>query len=181
MSSGLWPSITRFITGMRGSSSRRARSLGTVCPVMCVMSGDFVQRGSPAVYSKFARAEAAVRCGADLVLELPLPWSLSSAEGFARGAVGLLGSLGVVTHLSFGSECGELDPLQRVAEALLDPLLGEDLRAELRSRHSRLRRRASRRSRGAWARSQSCCRRRTTSLPWSISRRSMTSAWSCTR
>jgi len=107
--------------------------LGAACPVVCVMSGDFVQRGSPAVYSKFARAEAAVRCGADLVLELPLPWSLSSAEGFARGAVGLLGSLGVVTHLSFGSECGELDPLQRVAEALLDPLLGEDLRAELRS------------------------------------------------
>ena len=107
--------------------------LGAVCPVVCIMSGDFVQRGSPAVYSKFARAEAAVRCGADLVLELPLPWSLSSAEGFARGAVGLLGSLGVVTHLSFGSECGELDPLQRVAEALLDPLLGEDLRAELQS------------------------------------------------
>ena len=90
----------------------RAR-LGADCPVVCVMSGDFVQRGSPAVYSKFARAEAAVRCGADLVLELPLLWSLSSAEGFARGAVGLLGSLGVVTHLSFGSECGELDPLQR--------------------------------------------------------------------
>ena len=108
----------------------RAR-LGADCPVVCVMSGDFVQRGSPAVYSKFARAEAAARCGADLVLELPLPWALSSAEGFARGAVGLLGGLGVVTHLSFGSECGELEPLQRVAEALLDPLLGEDLRAEL--------------------------------------------------
>lgn len=107
--------------------------LGAACPVVCVMSGDFVQRGSPAVYSKFARAEAAVRSGADLVLELPLPWSLSSAEGFARGAVGLLGSLGVVTHLSFGSECGELEPLQRVAQVLLDPLLGEDLRAELRS------------------------------------------------
>ena len=110
----------------------RAR-LGADCPVVCVMSGDFVQRGSPAVYSKFARAEAAVRCGADLVLELPLPWALSSAEGFARGAVGLLGSLGVVTHLSFGSECGELGPLQQVAEVLLDPLLGEDLRAELQS------------------------------------------------
>ena len=68
--------------------------LGAVCPVVCVMSGDFVQRGSPAVYAKFARAEAAARCGADLVLELPLPWALSSAEGFARGAVGLLGSLG---------------------------------------------------------------------------------------
>ena len=107
--------------------------LDAACPVVCVMSGDFVQRGSPAVYSKFARAEAAVRSGADLVLELPLPWSLSSAEGFARGAVGLLGSLGIVTHLSFGSECGEIDPLQRVAQVLLDPLLGEDLRAELRS------------------------------------------------
>ena len=110
----------------------RAR-LGADCPVVCVMSGDFVQRGSPAVYAKFARAETAARCGADLVLELPLPWALSSAEGFARGAVGLLGSLGVVTHLSFGSECGELEPLQRVAEALLDPLLGEDLRAELQA------------------------------------------------
>ena len=92
--------------------------LGAVCPVVCVMSGDFVQRGSPAVYSKFARAEAAVRCGADLVLELPLPWSLSSAEGFARGAVGLLGSLGVVTHLSFGSECGDTETLKAVAAAL---------------------------------------------------------------
>ena len=110
----------------------RAR-LGADCPVVCVMSGDFAQRGSPAVYAKFARAEAAARCGADLVLELPLPWALSSAEGFARGAVGLLGSLGVVTHLSFGSECGELEPLQRVTEALLDPLLGEDLRAELQA------------------------------------------------
>ena len=48
----------------------RAR-LGADCPVVCVMSGDFVQRGSPAVYAKFARAEAAARCGADLVLELP--------------------------------------------------------------------------------------------------------------
>ena len=95
----------------------RAR-LGADCPVVCVMSGDFVQRGSPAVYSKFARAEAAARCGADLVLELPLPWALSSAEGFARGAVGLLGSLGVVTHLSFGSECGDTETLKAVAAAL---------------------------------------------------------------
>ena len=133
MLSALLQSITRFTTVMHGSSSKRARAWGRMCPVVCVMSGDFVQRGSPAVYSKFARAEAAARCGADLVLELPLPWALSSAEGFARGAVGLLGGLGVVTHLSFGSECGELEPLQRVAEALLDPLLGEDLRAELQA------------------------------------------------
>ena len=54
--------------------------------VVCVMSGDFVQRGEAAIYSKYARAEAACRGGADVVFELPLPWSLASAEGFARGA-----------------------------------------------------------------------------------------------
>ena len=69
------------------------RLMGEDCPVVCVMSGDFIQRGEAAVYSKFARAEAAVMSGVDLVLELPLPWVLSSAEGFARGAVGLLGEL----------------------------------------------------------------------------------------
>ena len=114
------------------------------------------------------------------MLELPLPWALSSAEGFARGAVGLLGGLGVVTHLSFGSECGELEPLQRVAEALLDPLLGEDLRAELQS-GIRLRRRGSGQPRGAWVRWRSCCRRRTIFLPWSISRQSLTSGSICIR
>ena len=67
---------------------RRSRELCGDAGVICVMSGDFVQRGEPAIYSKFARAEAACFCGADVVFELPLPWALSSAEGFARGAVG---------------------------------------------------------------------------------------------
>ena len=88
-------------------------------PVVAVMSGDFVQRGEAAMYSKFARAEAACRSGVDLVVELPLPWALSSAEGFAQGAVGLLGSLGV-THLSFGSELGSAAPLEQLADILLD-------------------------------------------------------------
>ncbi len=105
--------------------------LGEDCPVVCVMSGDFIQRGEAAVYSKFARAEAACKSGVDLVLELPVPWALSSAEGFARGAVGLLGSLGVVTHLSFGSECGENGPLERLAEVLLDPRTDEIIKNEL--------------------------------------------------
>ncbi|MFR0795250.1 MAG: nucleotidyltransferase family protein [Oscillospiraceae bacterium] len=102
-------------------------------------------------------------------------------EGFARGAVGLLGSLGVVTHLSFGSECGELEPLQRVAEALLDPLLGEDLRAELQAGIPFAAARQQAVARRVWARWQSCCRRRTTSSPWSISRRSLTSGSTCIR
>ncbi len=85
--------------------------------VVCVMSGDFVQRGEAACFSKFARAEAACRCGADLVIELPLPWCLSSAEGFARGAVFLLDALGCDT-ISFGSEAGDLPSLKLLAELL---------------------------------------------------------------
>ncbi|MBR5343117.1 MAG: nucleotidyltransferase family protein [Oscillospiraceae bacterium] len=99
--------------------------------VVCALSGDFVQRGEAAVFSKYARAEAAVRCGADLVVELPLPWCLSSAEGFARGAVSLLGELGC-THLSFGSEAGDTEKLKRLAELLLRPELNERVARELK-------------------------------------------------
>lgn len=96
--------------------------------VVCVMSGDFVQRGEAAVYSKHARAEAACRCGADLVFELPISWCLSSAEGFARGSVGLLSALGV-DYLSFGSEAGELEPLNTVARLLTDSALTGEIKA----------------------------------------------------
>lgn len=99
---------------------RTRELLGEDTAVVCVLSGDFVQRGEAAVFDKFSRAEAALCCGADLAAELPLPWCLSSAEGFARGAVGLLASLGV-SHLSFGSETGELAPLERLAELFADP------------------------------------------------------------
>ena len=99
---------------------RSREQVGEV-PVVCVMSGDFVQRGAPAAFDKHARARAAARCGADLVIELPLPWCLASAERFARGAVGLLDSLGFVTRLSFGSEAGDLAPLTALALALDEP------------------------------------------------------------
>lgn len=96
---------------------RSRELLGGDAPIVCVMSGDFVQRGTPAVFDKHARGETAARCGADLVFELPLPWCVSSAERFALGAVGLLDRLGVVTHLSFGSESGDLAPLTALALA----------------------------------------------------------------
>lgn len=83
------------------------------------MSGNFVQRGDLAVMEKYARAEAAVRCGADLVLETPLAACLSSAEGFARGAAALLDALGSVTHLSFGAEQADLALLQQAADLSL--------------------------------------------------------------
>ena len=95
------------------------RILGEDTTAVCVMSGDFVQRGEAAVFDKFARAEAACRCGADLVAELPLPWCLSSAEGFARGAVSILADLGCDT-LSFGSESDDLSALEALADFALD-------------------------------------------------------------
>ncbi len=119
-----------FHSGHEYHIRQSRQALGEDCPVVCVMSGDFVQRGEPAIYSKFARAEAACRCGADLVVELPLPWSLSSAEGFAKGAVHLLSRLGV-THLSFGSEAGELEPLETIAQTLIDPAVNSEIKSVL--------------------------------------------------
>ncbi len=84
------------------------------------MSGNFVQRGAPALLDKHSRAEMALRCGADLVLELPTLYASSSAEYFASGAVALLDKLGVVTHLCFGSECGDVTLLTQIANILAD-------------------------------------------------------------
>ena len=101
------------------------------CAIIIALGGCFTQRGEPAVFTKYARAEAALRCGADLVLELPLPWAVSSAEGFARGGVGVLNALGCVDALVFGSECADIGRLHRLAEALSvpdwEPLLREKL------------------------------------------------------
>ena len=75
-----------------------------------------------------SRAKCALACGADLVLELPLPWCMSSAEGFARGGVALAHGLGCVDLLSFGSELGETSPLLQAAEAAVSPLIQEKIR-----------------------------------------------------
>lgn len=108
------------------------RILGEDTAILCCMSGDFVQRGDFALLRRQARAKAAVQSGADLVLELPLPWAVSSAEGFARGAVETLLSTNVLTHLAFGSECGDGAALQRVAAALQSEEFPALLRQELK-------------------------------------------------
>ncbi|MBO5473474.1 MAG: nucleotidyltransferase [Lachnospiraceae bacterium] len=84
-----------------------------------VMSGDFVQRGAPALMNKYLRTEIALRNGADIVLELPVCYSLSSAEYYASGAVALLDKLGVTDTLCFGSECGDIKLLSEFASQLL--------------------------------------------------------------
>ena len=107
------------------------RQLGADAAIIGVMSGSFVQRGEFAVVQKYARAEAAVKSGMDLVLELPLPWAVASAERFADGGVQALMNTGVVTHLAFGSECGETAVLQRLAAVLCSDRLEARLRSEL--------------------------------------------------
>lgn len=94
----------------------QARAMISGCAVLSVMSGNYVQRGEPAIWEKYQRAELAIRSGGpDLIVELALPAALSSAEYFAKGGVQQLLATGIVTHLSFGSECGDTTLLQRAA------------------------------------------------------------------
>lgn len=99
--------------------------------VVCAMSGNFTQRGDFAIVRKHVRAVAAIYGGADLVLELPLPWAISSAEGFARGGTEVLVGTGVADTLAFGSECADTGTLTRVADALASDGFAAALKSEL--------------------------------------------------
>lgn len=107
-----------FHTGHAQQISMIRQNLGSECAVVCVMSGNWTQRCAPAIVPKHLRARLALLGGADLVLELPLPYAISSAQWFARGGVSVLAGTGVVTHLCFGSECGELTALEQTAHCL---------------------------------------------------------------
>ncbi|MGN0400613.1 MAG: nucleotidyltransferase [Blautia sp.] len=96
----------------------KARSLTGCDYIVIVMSGDYVQRGAPAVFDKYARTRMALSCGADLVLELPAACACASAEFFASGAVALLNGLRCVDYLCFGSESGDLQSLMKPARLL---------------------------------------------------------------
>ncbi|MCM1225905.1 MAG: nucleotidyltransferase family protein [Clostridium sp.] len=96
---------------------KRTRENGAT-HIIAVMSGNFVQRGETAVMSKHFRASLALGGGADLVVEIPVVYSLASAEFYAGGAVGILDSLGCCDELSFGSECGDIDMLKKAADAV---------------------------------------------------------------
>lgn len=88
--------------------------------VVVVMSGNYVQRGAPALIDKYSRTKMALACGADLVFELPVCYATASAEYFALGAVSLLDKLGIIDDLCFGSECGDIKILTSLANILLD-------------------------------------------------------------
>ncbi len=97
--------------------------------IVCLMSGNFVQRGAPAITDKAYRAAAAADCGADLVLELPVTYALSSAEGFAAGGVAILSQM--CDSLCFGTENGNTASLTDTARALLSPEFSQQLRGQL--------------------------------------------------
>ena len=88
--------------------------------VIVVMSGDFVQRGAPAVMPKHLRTESALLSGASLIIELPVCFATGSAEYFAQGSISLLNQLGCIDSICFGSECGDLHLLKEIAQILAD-------------------------------------------------------------
>lgn len=113
-------------------TATRAESGGNATHVVAVISGCFTQRGEPALLSKFRRAEMALSCGADLVLEMPLPWAMAPAEHFAVGGIAVLNALGCVELLSLGSECGNIDVLKQLANVSHNPLFQSELKKALK-------------------------------------------------
>ena len=117
---------------------RQAKELTGCDFCIVVMSGNYTQRGIPAMIDKHSRANMALLNGADMVIELPVRFATSSAEGFASSAVSILNATGVVTHLCFGSECGNVEKLSKIAKVLLEEPdeYKEVLKRELKNGHS---------------------------------------------
>lgn len=128
---GIVAEYNPFHLGHAFHLARTREALGPDSAAVCVMSGHWVQRGDCAAADKWTRAALALAGGADLVIELPTPWAMASAESFAQGGVGLLAATGVVDVLSFGSEDGDLSPLQAAAAALDQPDYPQKLRDAL--------------------------------------------------
>ena len=114
-----------FHRGHEYQISKIREMLGTDTEIVAIMSGNTVQRGDVAVLDKYTRAECAVRCGVNLVLELPFPFCSASAELFAASGVRIADSLGVIDYLAFGSESGDIDELCEVADLLRSDLFKE--------------------------------------------------------
>lgn len=120
-----------FHNGHKRQIQRIRESFGADCAVVCLMSGNFVQRGAPAIVDKSIRTKAALVGGADLVLELPVTVSLASAEGFAAGGIRILSQF--CDTLCFGTETMNEEALYQTAQALLSPLFSDLLKSEIAS------------------------------------------------
>ena len=99
--------------------------------IVAVMSGNFVQRGEPAIFDYSVRTAAALNCGVDLVIQLPAVYAVSGAQSFARAGVAILDSLGIVDEIAFGSECGDIQKISIAAKAVYSEKLKEYITPEL--------------------------------------------------
>ncbi len=126
---GIVAEYNPFHTGHAYQIRESRRLVGTDSAVAAVMSGNWVQQADCAIADKWLRTRLALMGGVDLVLELPTVWATASAEGFARGAIALLESAGVVDHLSFGSECGCTESLEQIAACLSSAPCQEAIKA----------------------------------------------------
>lgn len=116
----------------------QAKKITGADAVVVVMSGNFTQRGTPAIVDKYARARMALLNGADIVIELPSCYACSSAEYFADGAIALLDGLGIVDSICFGTECGDIELLRPIAEFLANEPeeFKQILRTEMKNGHT---------------------------------------------
>ncbi len=107
-----------------------AKSKHNIDHVVAIMSGDFVQRGEPAIFDKYARAQMATAAGIDLVMELPFCYATASAKDFATGAITMMNKLGAMDCLVFGAECDDLAVLKEIAKILVEepPDFGETIK-----------------------------------------------------
>lgn len=128
---GIISEYNPFHSGHRYQLEEIRKTFGADCAIVCAMSGNWVQRGDAAIVDKWSRTKMALSGGADLVLDLPTLWAASSAETFAQGGVSLLDATGLVDTLCFGSEDGQLEPLEKAAEALQTEAWQESLRVYL--------------------------------------------------
>ncbi len=101
--------------------------------VVCVMSGNFVQRGDIALLSKFDRARMAIESGIDVCIELPTPWAMATAQNFAGGAVNILHRLGLINKLTFGSESADIELLRRATSLTTDKNFMEMITSQLKN------------------------------------------------
>ncbi|MGN0374417.1 MAG: nucleotidyltransferase [Butyrivibrio sp.] len=114
---GIIAEYNPFHTGHKYHIEETRKITGAEC-IVVIMSGDFVQRGTPALADKFTRAEAALIGGADIVIELPVMYSTGSAEIFASGAVSVLNGIGGIDCISFGGETDDINLLDKIADIL---------------------------------------------------------------
>lgn len=110
----------------------KAKFPGEEPGIVVIMSGNWVQQANCAICNKWERAKMALLGGADLVIDLPTPWATASAQRFARGAIFLLESTGIVSHLSFGSESGDISALETLKNGINSPLFSPFLKEELK-------------------------------------------------